>query len=242
MTRSSILKVALVGALAAFAAAGGALFAAGASADGTTVSAGSGSAQAGSQAGVNITAADIGVSRLGAWTIDIVYDPAVVSVVGCAPTFGGVCNMAYHANTVRIAGVSALGLDGTRVLGTITFACDVPGKSGAEVELPVFADATPGGPQPIDAKTADGSVTCTAHTKPTATPTAKPTATPDPAKLAGDANCDHQVNALDAVIILQYAAVLLNDLACPANADYNHDGQITSIDAALVLQQAAGLI
>jgi hypothetical protein len=74
----------------------------------------------------------------------------------------------------------------------------------------------------------------------TPTPTRTRTPTPTPAGLAGDANKDGQVNALDAAIVLQYAAGLLPSIN--PNADANRDGQTNALDALLVLQYTAGLI
>jgi alpha-tubulin suppressor-like RCC1 family protein len=81
--------------------------------------------------------------------------------------------------------------------------------------------------------------TCTAT--PTATP-ATPTRTPTPTPHAGDANCDGNVNSIDAALVLQYSAGLIASLHCQGAADANHDGSVNSIDAALVLQYVAGLL
>jgi len=58
----------------------------------------------------------------------------------------------------------------------------------------------------------------------------------------GDVNCDGQVTAVDAAIILQLVAALIDSVGCPNNVDVNGDGAIDPIDSALVLQYAAGLI
>jgi alpha-tubulin suppressor-like RCC1 family protein len=75
----------------------------------------------------------------------------------------------------------------------------------------------------------------------TSTPVA-PTVTPTPQASAGDANCDHTVNSIDAALVLQRVAGLLSMLQCAAAADANHDGRVDSIDAALILQFVAGLL
>ncbi|MEX2158773.1 MAG: choice-of-anchor Q domain-containing protein [Dehalococcoidia bacterium] len=59
---------------------------------------------------------------------------------------------------------------------------------------------------------------------------------------AGDVNGDGRIDSVDAALILQHTAGLLDTLAYPAAADVNHDGRVDSIDASLVLQFAAGLI
>jgi hypothetical protein len=58
----------------------------------------------------------------------------------------------------------------------------------------------------------------------------------------GDVDCGGAVNAIDAALILQLGAGLLNELPCGQNADVNQDGATNSIDAALVLQYTADLI
>ena len=60
--------------------------------------------------------------------------------------------------------------------------------------------------------------------------------------VAGDANCDGVANSLDAAIVLQYAAGLVDSLPCLALADVNGDGRVDAIDAALILQYDAGLL
>ena len=73
------------------------------------------------------------------------------------------------------------------------------------------------------------SGTFLAHRKPAATP-------------VGDANCSDEVDSIDAALILQLNAGLLDDLACEGSADVNGDGRVDSIDALLVLQFVAGLL
>ena len=68
------------------------------------------------------------------------------------------------------------------------------------------------------------------------------TATALPAPPLGDVNCDGNVNSIDAALILQLDAGLIDSLTCQQNADANGDGNINSIDAALILQLDAGLI
>ena len=75
-----------------------------------------------------------------------------------------------------------------------------------------------------------------------APPPPTPTVTPTPAGLAGDANCSGSVNSIDAAVVLQRTAGLVNSVPCPTLADVNGDGQINSLDAALILQYVAGLL
>jgi hypothetical protein len=58
----------------------------------------------------------------------------------------------------------------------------------------------------------------------------------------GDANCDGIVNSLDATLVLQYDAALVDDLPCLPWADASFDFVVDSLDAAIILQREAGLI
>lgn len=60
--------------------------------------------------------------------------------------------------------------------------------------------------------------------------------------LLGDANCDGAVGAIDAALLLQQGAGLLQSIPCPENGDVSGDGMIGAVDAALILQFAAGLV
>ncbi len=59
---------------------------------------------------------------------------------------------------------------------------------------------------------------------------------------AGDANCDGFVSSLDAVIVLQIDAGLLDRAPCHIQADASFDGVVNSLDAAIILQREAGLL
>ena len=56
----------------------------------------------------------------------------------------------------------------------------------------------------------------------------------------GDANCSGHANSIDALLILQFSAALIDELACPEAADVDSDGAVLSIDASLILQLEAG--
>lgn len=60
--------------------------------------------------------------------------------------------------------------------------------------------------------------------------------------VAGDTNCDGRVDSVDAALLLQLAARLLDRLPCPASADVNRDGALDTLDAMLVLQFHARLL
>lgn len=153
----------------------------------------------GGQGSVDLEALNITWPGLGAWMIDIQYDPAVVTPVTCIPAHGGVCNPGFAAGTVRVIGATATGLQGDNKLAGITFRCETAGSSALALSVDELADATPGGPQQVDATLQNGSVTCTVPAAPT----------------LGDVNCDGVVNTVDAALILQFDAGLLTSLTCP---------------------------
>ena len=70
----------------------------------------------------------------------------------------------------------------------------------------------------------------------TANPASAAGAVVSGAAIAGDADCNGDVNSIDALLILQFDAGLMSTLPCQDAADVNKDGQTNSIDAALVLQ------
>jgi hypothetical protein len=160
---------------------------------------------------------------LGAWTVDIVYDPEFVEIPSCTANFGGICNASYGPTTVRVTAATAqTGVTGDRDLATITVTCLAEGQSALMLTVRVLADSSSGDPQPIASTTQDGTVSC--------------------GVVLGDAACDGDVDVIDAALILQFDAGLIDSLPCPENADVNGDGVINVIDAALILQLVAGLI
>jgi alpha-tubulin suppressor-like RCC1 family protein len=58
----------------------------------------------------------------------------------------------------------------------------------------------------------------------------------------GDADIDSVVTSIDAQLVLQYDAALIQVLPCPNQADADDNGDLNAIDASLILQRAAGII
>ena len=130
------------------------------SAQASTVSVGSASLDTGKQASVDVQAAGIPAPGLGGWTVDITYDPAMVTVAGCSSA-GGLCNPEFAPNMVRVVGFDANGLVGDATLATIDVQCASTGSSSLKLTVVDLLDATPGAPAPIEAAVQNGSVTCT---------------------------------------------------------------------------------
>ena len=130
---------------------------AGADAD---ISIDSSSMAVGSQAGLEVKALTVSDPGLGAWSIDIVYDPLVVAALSCTASEDGFCNPDFAVNTVRLTGANASGLAGDTRLAEITFSCVAEGVSLLTISIVVLADATIGGPQPIVPSTQPGSISC----------------------------------------------------------------------------------
>ncbi len=128
----------------------------------TTIQAGTATATVGSDARATVQTLAVGAPGLGAWTIDVTYDPSVASVTSCTGTESSACNTHYTDHIVRIAGAAAPGLQGDVTLMTLTFQCEAAGTSPLKVSVPLLADGTIGNPLYINnATTRDGLITCT---------------------------------------------------------------------------------
>ena len=110
---------------------------------------------------------------------------------------------------------------------TLTLACDPGGTGDISLSDTSFQDLDEdlGSPTLINA-----TVTCLAPQR------------SGPGQLIGDADCSFEVSSIDAALVLQYDAGLLETLDCLAGADVNRDGNVNSIDAVLILQDVAGLL
>ena len=59
---------------------------------------------------------------------------------------------------------------------------------------------------------------------------------------SGDVDCTGGATSLDAALVLQFSARLVDTLPCAGEGDVNGDGSIGPLDAALILQISAGLL
>jgi hypothetical protein len=218
-------KLGMVVALGALAVLACGLLVSGASAGGAKVSITSLDLLVGSEGTVELGALEVAEPGLGAWTIDVHYNPEVVTLLECSAEYGGICNPELAANAARVTGVSVYGLKGDSSLARLVFGCKMVGSSDLALSVSVLADATVGEPQPIEATLLHGDINCSE----------------EPPKPAGDADCDGELSSVDAQLILQYGAELVDSVPCPDSADANGDGVINAIDAAIILQIVAGL-
>ena len=198
----------------------------------TTLRIGSAIVPPGSNATVPLEALDVPPASLGAFTIDIAYDPDVVDAVGCDPNPDGVldagfCNIDFerdgsNPDVVRCGGFkSSAGAVGDVALCDITF--QGTGPSGSESPLALGVDEfvnTSG--QPIPATTEDGTITV---------------------GVQGDANGDGKTSMVDAMLIAQVVVGLRPPADIdPVMSDVNCSGTVTMVDAMLVAQYVVGLI
>ena len=120
----------------------------------------------GSEASVDVSALNVAGEGLGAWSIDVRYDSAVIFAVSCTAEQGGACNPNFANGVVRFTGAIAVGLLGDTKLAEITFACLTQGASDLTVVVVELADGTIGGPQPLTPKTQNGRFACIAVSPP----------------------------------------------------------------------------
>lgn len=192
------------------------------------ISIGSATAAPGNQASVNLLARNMSAPGLGAWTVDVEYDPTVVTAVSCGPEHGGVCNTAFDTDTVRVTGASAAGVEGDNTLVSITFRCDTEGSTLLALTVQLLVDATPGDPQSIDADIVNGSITCT---------TAPPSPTsPPPTGCLDDSFENDDTSETATAVSLPFTTAGLR--SCPADDDWFvfalSAGDLVQIDAVFV--------
>ena len=122
-------------------------------------------------------------------------------------------------------------------------------RTNGEVTIAAPAPAAIPTGTPTPTSTATSTLTSTATSTPSATPSQTLTPVTEvlptakrPSAALGDVNCDNDVNSIDAALLLQLDARLIETLACKLVADVDGDGSVNTIDATLILQFYAGLI
>jgi glucose/arabinose dehydrogenase len=116
-----------------------------------------------------------------------------------------------------------------------------PASPATETPAPM-ATPTPTGTATATPPGATPEATASPTQTPAAPPSPTPSRTPTPAGLVGDVDCSGSVTSIDAALVLQLVAGLLDALTCQGGADANADGNINAIDAQLILQLTAGLL
>ena len=166
-------------------------------------------------------------ANLGAWTVDVTYNPNIVQVTGCSGQNGSICNTTFAANKVRVIGSSASGLSGSQPLANITFAAATGATAGQSSALtPTISTFTDPSANPISATPSNGTITV--------------------GKL-GDVNGDGIVNSVDALCVLRIVAGLPSTANCPIPPPGNPIVAIgettgpTALDALCIERGVAGL-
>jgi hypothetical protein len=167
---------------------------------------------------------DSGDATIGAFTIDLVYDPSVATAVECASEVG-LCGPQVTGNTARVAGASLGGLHGQFQFMTVTF--DLTGAPGAVTALDIslvemtdmdYEDLVP------QTEVTEGQIAVADGAAP----------------LQGDADCDGEITSLDALGVLRHVAGI-EQVACAGPADTDCDGDITALDSLAILRYVASL-
>lgn len=103
----------------------------------------SGSAEVGDEATVTLGVAEIAGAPVGAWTIDIAYDPTVVTATECVALEVSACSPPdYDDDRVRSTGKSQTGLQEATDFARFTFSCDREGESPLTLSVSVWGDGS----------------------------------------------------------------------------------------------------
>ena len=130
--------------------------------DDVTLTIGSGDVEPGDTITVPLTA-NLGSETLGAATIQVQYDPAVLDAISCTADPSGVsdlalCNVNLAADRVGLTIIAAAGVSGDAVLAQITFQAVGPEGDSSALALTADPFSDPAG-DAIDVITQNGQVT-----------------------------------------------------------------------------------
>ena len=88
---------------------------------------------------------NVSKAKIGAWTVDVSYDPKARRPEGCNSDVGSVCNLALDDHMVRITGASASGIAGDSLLATIRFAAAGNAAGSSRVRATTLTLTDPSG-------------------------------------------------------------------------------------------------
>jgi hypothetical protein len=185
---------------------------------------------------LDVSMANFPAPGVGALTLDISYDPAVLSPTNCQPDpdeqFNSeVCNKDFATGVIRISLLSTNGVPGDHRLATLEFTATGHDGDTSAITVTLHTISNPDG-DAIQAATKHGKVTL------------------EETITKGDVNCDNQVNTVDAMFIMQFEVGLRSGSdQCPPPADaiytpacdVNADGQCNSVDALFIMQCEVGI-
>ncbi|RME85556.1 MAG: hypothetical protein D6775_02500 [Caldilineae bacterium] len=206
------------------------------------VSVSGGTVDPGDSITVTIDMANVIPPGVGAATIDLAYDPAILQPTACNADpdtlfdFSN-CNIAFdndgvNPDSVRLSLISATGVDGNRDLATVTFQAVGLPNTFSPLDITVLSFADPGG-SPIAVGDGDNVVNLSPVVN-----------------QPGDVNCDTRVDPIDALFVLQYEVGLRSaGNQCPPapdtlylpNCDVNGDAACDSVDALFIVQCDLGI-
>ena len=184
---------------------------------------------------VTVSLAAFDLDYLASATINVLYDPAVVSAASCSADPNNafdlaICNVQSANNQISLSLVDGAYVSGDATLMDMVFtAVGSDGDVGAlTISVATFADS---GGQALSYALDNGSISIVdAQT--------------------GDVNCDNSTNTIDALFILQYSvASRAGGTSCPPAADelylgtcdVNGDNSCDVVDALFVLQCTVGM-
>jgi hypothetical protein len=197
----------------------------------SNISIGSGSAGPGGSVTVPLQVQNVPAGLgIGAATIDVTYDPSVLTPTVCIDDplsvfSADVCNMNFAPGVIRFVGISTGGVFVDTIFANITFS----GAGTSDLTLGVVTYTDPGG-SPLPYATQDGSITIGPQD--------------------GDVDCDLDIDAIDALFSLQYVSGTRTgttncppgpgELYLPAN-DVDGDGDADAVDTLFIFQCVVGI-
>ncbi len=126
-----------------------------------TVSMGSATVVVGESGEVTLEILNFESPGLGAWTVDVLYDANLLTLLDCeSQQESSVCNPEFASDMLRIVGATGDGYEGDTQIGRLTFQCDAAGESALALSVVTLADGTLGDPQLVAAHVEGGSITC----------------------------------------------------------------------------------